>query len=79
MLKVIWVIIGIFLLIMTIFMGVKMSTFSGSGFGGVVGAIGIAMLFVTIAAIFSVYIIITVLFLFIRWLIKKIKNKRKRK
>jgi membrane protein implicated in regulation of membrane protease activity len=74
--KIIWVIIGILLLITTIFMWVKMSTFSGSGFEGIAGTIALALLFATALGMFLGYLSITALFFFVRWLIKKL-NKRK--
>ncbi|MCL5018331.1 MAG: hypothetical protein M1416_01015 [Candidatus Pacearchaeota archaeon] len=75
---VIWILIGSFLFITTILAGIRMATFSGSGFGGVAGAIGITVIFVTIMAIFSIYVIITILFLFIKWLIRKRRNNKRK-
>jgi len=70
-LKITWIIIGIFILFMTALIYIVMN--SGTGQGLIVGIIlfsaGVYSLFV--------YILITLLFLFFKWLIKKIKGKNK--
>lgn len=78
-LKTIWISLGILLAIVTISMWIKMSTYSGSGFSGVGATIGLALLAAAMIYIFSIYLGITLLFLFIKWLIKKIRKRRKKK
>ncbi|MCK9595720.1 hypothetical protein M0R19_00860 [Candidatus Pacearchaeota archaeon] len=75
-LKIVWALIGILLAIITIFMLVRMTSFQDSGFSGVVGAIALAVLTAAMIYIFIGYIIITILFLFIKWLIKRIRRKK---
>lgn len=78
-LKIIWIIIGIIFLLFFILAWIKMESFSGSGFAGIGGAIGVAMLFIITAAMLAGYAGITILFLFIKWLIKKIRNRKSKK
>ncbi len=78
-LKIIWIIMGIFLTIILISAYIKTKTFRGSGFSGIGGAIGVAILFAIALGVFSTYIVATLLFLLIRWLIKKFRKRGGRK
>ncbi|MDD5012314.1 MAG: hypothetical protein PHQ66_01555 [Candidatus Nanoarchaeia archaeon] len=74
--KIIWIILGGFLTIIFLLAFIKMKTFSGSGMSGIGGAIGVALLFMITGGMFIIYIGTTILFLFIRWLIKRLKKKK---
>jgi len=78
-LKIIWIIIGGIIALITFLLFIKINTFSGSGFSGIGGAIGLAVMFAAgLSAIFF-YVIITLLFLLIKWIVKKVrKNGKKR-
>lgn len=76
-LKIIWIIIGALLFIITISMWIKVSTFNGSGLSGIGAAIGLALLLAASIYALAIYGGITILFLFIKWIIKKIRKRRK--
>ncbi len=78
-LKIIWIIIGILLTIILISAYIKTKTFRGSGLSGIGGAIGVAIFFALALGIFSTYVVATLLFLLIRWLIKKFRKRGGRK
>ncbi len=69
-LKIIWFIIGGFILLWTIFFFIKMYTIDTLGVlaGVILFAAGIYML--------AIYLIITFLFLLIKWIVKKCKKKK---
>ncbi|MBA7658379.1 hypothetical protein ES703_66330 [subsurface metagenome] len=69
-LKIIWFIIGGFILLWAIFFFIKMHTIGGLGVlaGALLFAAGIYML--------MIYFIITFLFILIRWIIKKLRKKK---
>lgn len=75
-LKIIWIVIGIFLAIIVISLWIKTATFRGSGFSGIGAAIGLALLFIIGISIFLAYIGITLLFLLIKWIIKKFRRRK---
>jgi hypothetical protein len=75
-LKIIWIIVGVFLFLGGILIFHKMSTFNGSGVSGVGTAIGLGILWIISISVFAFYIGITILFLFIKWLVKKFRKKK---
>ncbi|OGJ12466.1 hypothetical protein A3K82_02925 [Candidatus Pacearchaeota archaeon RBG_19FT_COMBO_34_9] len=77
--RIIWIILGIMLAIIAFSAWIKMSSFQGSGLSSVGKAIGLAIFFMVALGIFVIYFVATVLFLLIRWVIKKIKKKRENK
>ncbi len=68
-LKIIWILIGIFILLITGLLYMKM--YSGVG----LGVIAVALLFAVGVYILFIYIVITLLFLLIKWIIKKFRKK----
>jgi len=69
-LKIIWFIIGGFILFWTIFFFIKMQTINTLGVlaGAILFAAGLYML--------GIYLIITFLFILIKWIVKKWKKKK---
>ncbi len=74
--KIIWFIIGIFLALILLLVFIRTKTFSGSGVAGIGGAIGLAVLLAVSLISFFIFIGITLLFLLIKWIVKKYKKKR---
>ncbi len=70
-LKIIWIVIGIFILLITGLLYTKM--YSGIG----LGVIAIALLFAVGLYIFFIYIGITFIFLLVRWIIKTVRKRKK--
>jgi hypothetical protein len=75
-LKIVWFILGGFILFFTGVFFIAMQTFSGSGVGAVGSAIGLALIFALFLGILIAYILITLLFLLIKWIVKKWKKKK---
>jgi len=71
--KIIWILFGVLILVTGIFLRMEMSEISGTGLKGVIGAITLASLWVIILVLFITHIVITLLFLLVKKLIKKIK------
>ncbi len=71
--RIIWIIFGVLILFITGSLYLKMYSAQG------LGVIAVAVLFAIGVYIFFIYLGITILFLLIRWIIKIIKNKKRRK
>lgn len=67
-LKIIWFILGGFALLWTVFFFIKMQTIN------TLGVIAAAVLFAAGIYILAIYIIVTLLFLFIKWTVKKFRR-----
>lgn len=72
-LKIVWALIGVFISVFTISVYLKMNSPIG------LGIIAWVILFTIGLYSFFFYIGITILFLFLKWLIKKIRQKNKEK
>jgi len=68
--KIIWFIILGFILLWTLFFFIKMQTIN------TLGVIGVALLFATGIYMLIIFIGITLLFLLIKWIIKKIRKRK---
>ena len=71
-LKIIWIIIGFFILLITGSLYLKMYSAQG------LGVIAVAMLFAVGVYIFFIYLGITIFFLLIKWIIKKLGGKKRK-
>lgn len=69
-LKIIWFVLGGLVLLSTLLFLIKMNTINGWE------SIGAAIFFILGIYALAIYLIITLLFLLIKWLIKKIKSKK---
>ncbi len=78
-LKIIWIAIGISISFVAISLWIKLSSLNGSGMSGIGAAIGLALLVAASIYFLLIYIGITLLFLFIKWLIKKIRKRKNNK
>ena len=67
--KIIWFVLGGFILFFTLIFLIKMQTASG------LGVIGVALLFAAGLYTLVIFIAITLLFLLIKWIIKRINKK----
>jgi hypothetical protein len=68
MIKIMWFVLGGGIALWTLFWFIKMQTIQD------LGVIAGAVLFASGIYILSIYLIITILFLIIKWIFKKIKN-----
>jgi len=71
-LKIVWIVIGILIALITGLLYIRM--YSASGFG----VIGLVLLFATGIYALLIYTGITLLFLLIKWIIKRIRKRKKR-
>ncbi len=67
--KIIWFTFGGFILLITLLLLIRMNTIKGWG------SIGAALLLAVGVYAIGIFLLITILFLLIRWIIKKIKRK----
>ncbi len=74
--KIVWFIIGIFLALILLLVFIRTKTFSGSGVAGIGGAIGLAILLAVSLISFFIFVGITLLFVLIKWIVKKWKKKK---
>ncbi len=78
-LKIIWIIFGIFLALLLLLSFIKTQTYSGSGISGIGGAIGVALFFAIAVIALSIYGGLTLIFLIIKFVYKKWKKKKLKK
>ncbi len=78
-LKIIWIAIGISVSFITISLWIKLSSFQGSGMSGLGAAIGLTLLVAVATYFFFIYFGITLLFLIIKWIVKRVKKRKLKK
>ena len=75
-LKIIWIVFGVFLGFFLFNAIIKAHDFSGNGFGTIGGAIAVGVLLAIAIFAVAAYVIITLIILLVRWIIKKRRRKK---